>query len=119
LQRAVAAELDERGYRRSDEPGLEVNFSVATAPVAGAAETGPRVGGGFGVGGHSSGVGVSLGYGFGGGGREERTVTVDLVDAQRRQVVWQGVAVQRVRALDAGALEAELREAAALIFGRF
>src|SRR5690606_10626871 len=74
LQRAVAAELDARGYRPADDPGLEVNFSVTTALVGDAAGSGPSIGGGFGVGRHSSGVGVSVGYGFGGGGREERTV---------------------------------------------
>lgn len=119
LQRAVTAELDARGYRFAEEPDLEVNFSVETAPVPGTVDSGPRVGGGFGVGRHTSGVGVSLGYGFGGVGREERTVTVHLVDAQRRQVVWQGVVVRRLRTADARAMEADLHEAVRLIFERF
>lgn len=119
LQNAVAAQLEARGLTRSDSPDLLANFSVETTDRISGTQAGPSVGGGVGMGRRTSGFGVSLGYGFGGGGYREGTITIDLVDTKRNQVVWQGVLVEKVKDMGEDQLQAHMTQAVGLIFEKF
>src|SRR5688572_4271324 len=98
LKSSVSTAMEARGYKYSEErPDLLVNFFTNTRERT---ETRPQAGG-------------SLGYGYYGYRRglynawpmydDDRTVTykvgtinVDIVDAEKKQLVWEGVAEGRV-----------------------
>ncbi len=97
LKTATSRELEARGYRRGDDPDLLVNFYVRTKEKVQTTTTpsGPSYGGYY---------GYRRGYYDVWGGYETRTtqytegtLNIDIVDARRRQLVWEGVAVGRVR----------------------
>ena len=98
---AITIEMDKRGYTKSDNPDLLVNFNailqdktdVRTSPA-------PSMGGGYyGYrGGMYSGWGASYGYATETHVSQytEGTFNIDLVDARKNQLVWEAVAVSKV-----------------------
>ncbi|QEL65338.1 hypothetical protein OTERR_18620 [Oryzomicrobium terrae] len=121
LKHATRAELERRGYvYREASPDLLVNFSgklehrtsVVPAPPP------PPMGyygyrGGF--------YGPWPGYGW---GQEvinytEGTLNIDLVDARRRQLVWEGVGVGTVGDVEEAISQKSLDKAVAAIFARY
>ncbi len=95
---AISREMGQRGYRKTDSPGLLVNVTVRTDDqVKMTSYTAPymsgayynRPGGAF--------YGSSLGLGVSVSQRTTRvtevSVFIDLVDVEQHKVVWQGVAV--------------------------
>lgn len=98
---AITIEMDKRGYVKSDNPDLLVNFNayiqdktkVTTTPAMGP-PMGPYYGyrGGY--------YGAWGGYGYGTETHvsqyTEGTFNIDLVDARRRQLVWEAVGVGRI-----------------------
>lgn len=96
LKAAAVRELTARGLRETAvQPDLLVNFTVTTRETL-ASGGSPRVGVSYGgwSGGHGMGIGVSTG----GGARSvtEGTLTIDLVDRARNQLVWTGSASGRL-----------------------
>lgn len=101
LKEAVSREMLARGYTQSEHPDLLVNFSVASRDKV-EDTAGPTVGVGYGRWGWRN-----WGWGVGYGGSDVRTVTegsltVDVVDQSRKELVWSGTAQDRLtdRALD-------------------
>jgi hypothetical protein len=120
LRTATSRELEVRGYTRSDSPDLLVNFNVQTKDrvqtITGPA--GPRFGGYYGY--RANYYGVWGGYDT----RHtvsytEGTLTIDIVDAARRQLAWEGTAVGRVREEDRQNLQAAIDEVVAQIIARY
>lgn len=115
LRTAVTREMESRGYKRADQPDLLVNFHVSTREKV-QATSAPAAGGYYG---YRRGY-----YGVWGGYPMETTVTqytegtlnIDLVDARRNQLVWEGVAVGRIREEARRNLEPAVNEAVAKIF---
>lgn len=97
LRTATARELEARGYTRSDKPDLLVNFNVKTKDKIQTTTTpsGPSYGGYYGY--RAGYYGVWSGYDTQVTQYTEGTLTVDIVDAARKQLVWDGTAVGRVR----------------------
>jgi len=100
MKAAIDVEMQNRGYTRSDNPDLLVNFNailqektkISTTPAM------PPPGGYYGYrGGYYSAWG---GYGWGSETQvsqyTEGTFNIDLVDARRQQLVWEAVGVGRV-----------------------
>lgn len=99
---AITVEMEKRGYTKSDDPDLLVNFNailqdktkVSTSPAPMGpypAYYGYRRGyyGGWGVGyGYATETHVSQ--------YTEGTFNIDLVDARKKQLVWEAVGVGRV-----------------------
>lgn len=94
LKAATVREMTARGYKESANPDLIVNFNVVTEEKIRTTQT-PTAGGYYGY----------RGYGAWGGyaGYETRvtqytegTVNVDIVDAEKQQLVWEGVIVGKV-----------------------
>lgn len=95
---AIDREMQSRGYQKSDNPDLLVNFNanfqdktkVTTTPSMGGGYYGYR-------GGYYGGWG---GYGYGTDTHvsqyTEGTFNIDLVDAGKKQLVWEAVAVGRI-----------------------
>lgn len=119
---AIAKEMEARGYTKSNNPDLLINFNailqdktkVTTTPA-------PMYGGYYGYrGGYYSGWG---GYGY---AQEthvsqytEGTFNIDLVDARQKKLVWEAVGVGRVSDSDLENLEARVNEAVPLYFAQY
>ena len=97
---AITVEMEKRGYTKSNNPDLLVNFNavlqdktkVSTSPA-------PMSGGYYGYrGGMYSGWGVGYGYATETHVSQytEGTCNIDLVDASKNQLVWKAVGVGRV-----------------------
>lgn len=83
-------EMEVRGYRLDPEnPALRINL-IAIAPAR--PRAGPQISLGLGFGGGSARGGLGVGLPLDGGSRESSrwpgAITMDLVDAQARRVVW-------------------------------
>lgn len=112
LMRATQAEMERRGYRYDPEnPDLVINFFLNTKEKIQARST-PTTGVGYGY--------YRRGY-YGTWGGYETTITqytegslnVDIVEMKRDQLVWEAVAIGRVRS---DALE-KIEERAPIIIG--
>lgn len=96
LKRATQRELERRGYTlAADNPQLLVNFNVNVAERTDIEST-PAMGGYYGYragryamwGGYPQDIQTTH--------YQEGTLAIDLVDAARRQLVWQGIAQGRI-----------------------
>ena len=96
---AITIEMDKRGYVKSDNPDLLVNFNAYIQDKTKVTTTSaPMAGGYYGYrGGH---YGAWGGYGYGTETRvsqyTEGTFNIDIIDANRHQLVWEAVAVGRI-----------------------
>ena len=120
MKAAISAEMDERGYSRSDDPDLLINFNRTlqekTEVTQSAAPTGNygRRGGFY-----------DPWYGYGHGTQTdvsqytEGTVNVDIVDAKRKQLVWEAVGTGRVTEEKLENLEQTIQNGVLEMFARY
>ena len=97
---AITLEMDKRGYVKSDNPDLLVNFNAYVQDKTKVSQTSapPPMGGYYGYrGGH---YGAWGGYGYGTQTHvsqyTEGTFNIDIVDAKKEQLVWETVGVGRI-----------------------
>jgi hypothetical protein len=96
---AITIEMDKRGYVKSDNPDLLVNFNAYIQDKTKVSTTSaPMSSGYYGYrGGH---YGAWGGYGYGTETRvsqyTEGTFNIDIIDANRHQLVWEAVGVGRI-----------------------
>jgi uncharacterized protein DUF4136 len=118
LKSAVTAQMQQRGYQLSPNPDLLVNFSgrlkekqdVQSMPTAG-----PYYGYRAGFYGTWAGYGnevYTVNY-------TEGTLNVDLIDARRMQMVWEGVAVGEVTKAALKDRDAAINKAVTEVFTQF
>jgi hypothetical protein len=117
IKSAVTAELEARGYTYTETaPDLLVNFNAKLARQTQVSQT------------PSMYYGYRRGFygGWGGYGYDthvyqytEGTLNVDIVDAKRQQLVWEGVAVGRVTKKDQAERQAAIRAAVAEVFAKY
>lgn len=98
FREAISGQMNRRGYRLSDTPGMLINVTIRgddkvrmrsyTAPYASGAYYN-RPGGAYG----GSAIGVGVAAGTRATVTTEASVFIDFVDFEQRRVVWQGVAV--------------------------
>lgn len=118
LRTAASRELEARGYQKSDNPDLLLNFNVQTRDKIQTTTTpsGPAYGGYYG---YRSGYNVWGGYDTQVTQYTEGTLTVDVVDAARKQLAWDGTAVGRVRDEARKNLQPAIDKVMTQIFARF
>ncbi len=119
---AITQEMESRGYTKSDDPDLLVNFNasledrtqVTTSP-------GPSVGMYYGY--RRGYYSPWASYGFAAettvSQYTEGTFNIDIVDARRQQLVWEAVGVGRVSQRDLEEMEQRVREGVPLYFENF
>lgn len=100
LMAATTRELEARGFTRDDaNPDMHVNFMIATKEKI---ESRPTAGPSMYYGRARYGTWGGYGMGMGMGTttevvqRTEGTLSIDLIDAQRKELVWEGSATARV-----------------------
>ncbi len=97
---AITIEMDKRGYVKSDNPDLLVNFNAYVQDKTKVTQTSaaPPMGGYYGY--RGSRYGAWGGYGYGTETRvsqyTEGTFNIDIIDAQQHQLVWEAVGVGRI-----------------------
>ncbi|MFD0740234.1 DUF4136 domain-containing protein [Lysobacter koreensis] len=148
VKAAVRREMDARGYAyAAADPDLQVNFSTQLAqktrisqmpgpmfhpwgPYGGYGRYGGWGGwgpwGGYGRHGGWGGWGGYGGWGYDGWGYDtyvdqylEGTLRIDIVDARRQQVVWEGMAVERVPTRQRQNRQAQASATVAAIFASY
>jgi len=96
---AITIEMDKRGYLKSDNPDLLVNFNAYVQDKTKVTTTSaPMTGGYYGY--RGSRYGAWGGYGYGTETRvsqyTEGTFNIDIIDANQHQLVWEAVGVGRI-----------------------
>lgn len=118
MEASIKSELEKRGYMLSDKPDLLVNFSGKLQEKADIESTG---GGAYYYG--YRGYGAWPGYAYGTDVHTVRytvgTINVDLIDAARNQMVWEGVAVGEVTKKHLENREAAIAKAIEKIFSKY
>ena len=117
LKEAVTREMLARGYTRSEQPDLLVNFTTGSKDKV-EGDSWPEVGLGWGR--------WSRGWGWGGmwGSRDIRTVTegsltIDVVDQHHKELLWSGTAKGRVTPRDENNPQPAIDKAVSAIFTRY
>jgi hypothetical protein len=98
FREAITREMTERGYRLAEDPDLLINVSLKSDDkVKMTAYTTPYMSGAYygrpGGASYGSAVGMGVGVGKRATKTTEVSAFIDLVDSQKRQISWQGVAV--------------------------
>ena len=142
LKASVRREMDARGYAyAAADPDLQVNFNTQLAQKTRISQMpGPMFYGWGGYGGHGryggwggygrhggwGGWGGYGGWGYDGWGYDtyvdqylEGTLKIDIVDARRKQVVWEGIGVERVTTRQRQNRQAEIAATVASIFASY
>ncbi len=118
---AIDREMQSRGYTKTDnDPDLLVNFNANFEDKTKVTTT-PAMGGYYGYrGGY---YGAWGGYGMATETHvsqyTEGTFNIDLVDAKRKQLVWEGVAVGRIREDSFDNLQQKIDDGVPLFFAEF
>lgn len=114
MTEAISIEMEKRGYVRSDDPDLLVNFNAILQDKVDVRTTSapPPM---YGYYGYRAGYyGAWGGYGYGTETHvseyTEGTFNIDLVDARRKQLVWEAVGIGRVSDTAMEELEQRVKE---------
>ncbi len=119
LRTAASRELEARGYQRADNPDLLINFHMQTQDRIQSTSTPSTMpfGGYYGY--RSGYYGVWGGYETHVTQYTEGTLTMDIVDAARMQLVWEGTAVGRVTNKDRANLQPVVAGVINQLFGKY
>ncbi|AZW43653.1 MULTISPECIES: DUF4136 domain-containing protein [Bordetella] len=120
LKQATRGQLEMRGYTYDDsKPDLLVNFNGKLQEKTQVTPAPPPMGPYYGY--RAGFYGGWPGYGWGDDVYQytEGTLNIDLVDARRRQLVWEGVATGEVNDLDKAQSVASVEHGVAQIFSRY
>jgi hypothetical protein len=123
LKASVSRQMEQRGFVKAENPDLEINFYIHTKEKI-RSRTTPTMGGGYYDGWRDPYYDTWGGYG--GSGYETRidqytegTLNIDLVDTQKKTLVWEGSVSGRITEKVLKNLEAEIDKAVTDIFGAF
>lgn len=118
---AISREMESRGYTMSDNPDLLVNFNAFLQDKTKITTTPSTMGGYYGYrGGY---YGPWGGYGYGTETHvsqyTEGTFNIDLIDARRKQLVWEAVSVGRITEDKLENLEQSVNEGVPRFFANY
>jgi len=120
VEAAIDREMTARGFVRAQNPDLKINFNIAKRDKV-TTTPGPGIGYGVGFGGWRHGYGWGLGFDNRGDVETvtEGTLTVDLVDRVKNELVWSGSAVRTLNAKILDQPRPAIDQAVNLIFAKF
>ncbi|MCE7075983.1 DUF4136 domain-containing protein [Bordetella bronchiseptica] len=120
LKQATRGQLEMRGYTYDEsKPDLLVNFNGKLQEKTQVTPAPPPMGPYYGY--RAGFYGGWPGYGWGDDVYQctEGTLNIDLIDARRRQLVWEGVATGEVNDLDKAQSAASVEQGVAQIFSKY
>ncbi|MDH4107799.1 MAG: DUF4136 domain-containing protein [Gammaproteobacteria bacterium] len=102
MTKAIDREMVARGYQKSDDPDLLINFNARLEDKTKVSTSPAPMYGGYGYYGYRRGFyDPWMGYGYATETHvsqyTEGTVNIDLVDARQKKLVWEAVGIGRVR----------------------
>ena len=117
LKAAIRTELSARGITETDDGALLVNFHVSTKEKISSTTTPTSYYG------YRGGYGYTYGVGYGTETRisqyTEGTLNIDIVDKQKQQLIWEGVAVGRLKDKPSKNYQADINKVVKAIFGKY
>jgi len=120
LRTAISAELQKRGLQEAKNPDLLVGYHIHTKEKV-ESQAYPSASARYYR--YRGSYGYSYGMGYGTDIRvrqyTEGTLNVDVVDRERKQLVWEGVAVGRLKSKPPEDLQAKANEVVGLIFAEY
>jgi hypothetical protein len=121
---AVTIEMEKRGYTKSSNPDLLVNFGAKFADkVDVRTSSAPMTGGYYGYRGGPYSYGAWGGYGYGTQTHvsqyTEGTFNIDIIDNKRRQLVWEAVGIGRISKKKWDNLEESIKTGVPLYFSTY
>jgi hypothetical protein len=121
---AVTLEMEKRGYAKSNNPDLLVNFGARLDDKIDVRTTSaPMTGGYYGYRGGAYGYGAWGGYGYATETHvseyTEGTFNIDVIDAKRHQLVWEAVGIGRVSDKKRENLEETIRTGVPVYFSNY
>jgi hypothetical protein len=121
---AVTLEMEKRGYAKSNNPDLLVNFGARLDDKIDVRTTSaPMTGGYYGYRGGAYGYGAWGGYGYATETHvseyTEGTFNIDVIDAKRHQLVWEAVGIGRVSDKKRETLEETIRTGVPVYFSNY
>jgi len=121
---AVAVEMEKRGYVKSDNPDLLVNFGARLDEKLDVRTTSaPMAGGYYGYRSGAYRYGAWSGYGYGTETQvsqyTEGTFNIDIIDSKRRQLVWEAVGIGKITDKKRENLEKTIKSAVPVYFSGY
>jgi len=117
---AVTIEMESRGYSKSDNPDLLVNFGARLDERINVTTSPAMMGGYYGYRGGPYGYGGWSGYGYATETHvsqyTEGTFNIDIIDRRRRQLVWEAVGIGRITDKERQNLEETVKNGVPLYF---
>ncbi len=118
---AITREMESRGYALSDNPDLLVNFNAFIEDKTKVTTTPSSMGGYYGY--RGSYYGPWGGYGYGTETHvsqyTEGTFNIDIIDAEKKQLVWEAVGVGRITEDKLENLEQSVNEGVPKFFANY
>jgi hypothetical protein len=116
IKNSIDHEMQQRGFKKSNQPQLLINTHVKTKDKVQVTET-PAAGGyyGYRYGMYGWGAGVSTNV----DNYTEGTLNVDVVDVASKKLLWEGIAVGRIHEKSRDDPQAAINEVVRQIFERF
>lgn len=120
LRQAIAQELRARGLREAEDADLLVGFNVSTKEKVSSTSYPSATMGYYR---YRTRFGYTYGPGYGSETRvrqyTEGTLSIDVVDRERKQLIWEGVAVGRMKDKPSENLQTEVFEIVAAVFDEY
>ena len=121
---AVTVEMEKRGYTKSDNPDLLVNFGARLDEKLDVRTTSaPMTGGYYGYRSGAYRYGAWGGYGYATETQvsqyTEGTFNIDIIDNKRRQLVWEAVGIGRITDKKRENLEESIKSAVPVYFAGY
>lgn len=120
LREAISRELRARGFQEAEDSDLLVGYNVSTKEKV-SATTFPSTS--LGYYGYRGRYGYTYGLGYGTETRvnqyTEGTLNIDVVDRAQKQLIWEGVAIGRLKDRPSENFKAEIYDVVSAIFDQF
>jgi Domain of unknown function (DUF4136) len=120
LKTSIAGQMERRGFKRAEDPELLVNINVATKDKVSVSQT-PSTSMYYGYRGGMYGWGMGVGVPMETDVQNytEGTLNIDVVDRVQKKLLWEGVAVGRIREKALNNPQPAIEEVVAKVFDKF
>jgi hypothetical protein len=119
LKTSIAGQMERRGFKRSDDPELLVNMNIATKDKVSVTQTPASSSMYYGYRGGMYGWGMGVGTETNVQNYTEGTLNIDVIDRAQKKLLWEGVAIGRVRDKALDNPQPAIEQVVAQVFEKF